>query len=228
MAPRISVIIPVYNGAAYLGAAIESVLGQSRPPTEIIVVDDGSTDGSAAVAARFGNQVRAIFQEHGGIGAARNTGVRAAGGDFLAFLDADDLWMPDKLALQLEVFATNPDVDLVFGAARQFMDPALPQRRGAMAGPAPAYLAGAMLARRDAFLRAGLFSAEWVVGEFVEWYLRAEDLGLKSLMRPECVLLRRIHTSNQGIREFDARIQYVRIVREALNRRRARERDGGS
>ena len=100
MTESISVIITAYNYERYLAAAIESVLTQTRLPDEVIVVDDGSVDGTAAVAQQFGRQVRYDFQPHGGIGAARNRGLQLAGGRFLAFLDADDQWTPNKLDLQ--------------------------------------------------------------------------------------------------------------------------------
>ena len=109
----VSVVIPTFNCAAYIGAAIESALGQTHRPHEILVVDDGSTDGTEAVVATFGTRVRYLRQANGGVAAARNTGLREASGDAIAFLDADDFWEPDKLAVQLAVFAACPDVDLV-------------------------------------------------------------------------------------------------------------------
>jgi glycosyltransferase involved in cell wall biosynthesis len=100
---RISVVIPVYNGAAYLGATLQSVMDQSEPPCEVIVVDDGSTDDTAAIARSFG--VTLISQENRGIAAARNAGTRAATGEYIAYLDGDDLWSPDKLEIQLSGLA---------------------------------------------------------------------------------------------------------------------------
>jgi len=99
--PLISVIIPVYNGERYLAEAIESALAQTWEPVEIIIVDDGSTDGSADVASRFASSVKYDLQPHAGPGAARNRGARLARGDYLAFLDADDLWLKEKLKLQM-------------------------------------------------------------------------------------------------------------------------------
>lgn len=99
---KISVVIPAYNNERRLSRAIDSVLAQSRPAKEIIVVDDGSTDGTSQAAAAYGSQIRYIRQNNAGPSAARNTGIRAAGGDWIAFLDADDEWLPEKLALQTE------------------------------------------------------------------------------------------------------------------------------
>ena len=113
MNPTVSVVIPAYNYARYLSMAIESALAQTHPPLEVIVVDDGSTDETPSVLAAHGDRIRAIRQPNGGAGAARNTGIAAARGDYLAFLDSDDLWRRDKLELQLARFARDPDLGLV-------------------------------------------------------------------------------------------------------------------
>jgi glycosyltransferase involved in cell wall biosynthesis len=106
--PSISVVIPCYNAAHFLRATIESILRQTRPATEVIVVDDGSTDDSARIAASFGPPVRVIRQRNQGESAARNRGIEAATGDWVAFLDADDLWLPTKLARQAGVIRLAP------------------------------------------------------------------------------------------------------------------------
>jgi len=105
----ISVVIPTYNRAALLPEAIESALAQSLGPAEVIVVDDGSRDDSEEVVARFGPAVRYIRQANAGVGAARNTGARAASGEWVAFLDSDDIWEREKLALQLAALSDAPD-----------------------------------------------------------------------------------------------------------------------
>lgn len=110
--PTVSVIIPCYNAQAFVGQAIESALGQTSPPTEVIVVDDGSTDDSHLIANRFGSPVRALRQRNGGPSLARNAGIEASTGQFIAFLDADDYWMPSKLETQLPYFQ-DPEVGLV-------------------------------------------------------------------------------------------------------------------
>ncbi len=113
----ISAIIPSYNSAEMLTDAIASVLAQTRPPDEIIVVDDGSEDGTAEVCARLGTDIHYIHQDNAGASAARNTGIEAAGGDWLAFLDADDLWDPKKLELQITALEENPEADFAVTAA---------------------------------------------------------------------------------------------------------------
>ena len=112
-APRVSVIIPAYNSGPLVEEAIGSALAQTRPPAEVVVIDDGSTDDTAERLARFGPPVRVIRQANGGVSAARNRGLAAATGAFVAFLDADDVWHPDKLRRQLEAFAKRPELGLL-------------------------------------------------------------------------------------------------------------------
>jgi glycosyltransferase involved in cell wall biosynthesis len=107
---RISVVIAAYNIGEFIGRAIESVLAQTRGPDEIIVVDDGSTDETAAQIKKFGAKVKYIYQDNAGPGAARNTGIKAAGGEWVAFLDGDDEWLPDNLKLQTDLLNRNPDI----------------------------------------------------------------------------------------------------------------------
>jgi glycosyltransferase involved in cell wall biosynthesis len=224
--PEVSVVIPVYNGEQYLREAIESVLGQDYRPIQLIVVDDGSTDRSADIARSFGSDVHYRFQPNRGIGAARNTGTELARGSFLAFLDADDVWMPGKLTRQMAAFAADPALDMVFGLVRQFSsrDRQEPGTEQPPENLFQGYLAGAMLIKHDSFLRAGLFDTKWVLGEFIDWYLRVIEQGLKSVVLQDVVLARRIHDDNVGVRERHHRHDYLRVVRAALERRRATER----
>jgi glycosyltransferase involved in cell wall biosynthesis len=220
--PVVSVVIPVHNGERFLGEAVESVLAQEGAPLEVLVVDDGSTDGSAHVAARFGSPVRCLSQAHAGIASARNTGIRAARGDLLAFLDADDLWTPGRLRLQIDRLAADPALDCVFGLVEHFRDPGASLRFEVWAPErAPGLLPGAMLIRRAAFLRVGPFDETWRLGEFVEWQLRAEERGLRREILPVVVLRRRIHDANTTARLAVDRGEYLRVLRTVLRRRAA-------
>jgi glycosyltransferase involved in cell wall biosynthesis len=221
----VSTVIPVYNGERYLDEAIESVLAQTHRPLEIIVVDDGSTDGSADVAKSFADsQVRYCYQPNSGQGAARNQGVNLASGSFFAFLDADDVWLTDKLALQMAAFENNPELDMVFGYISQFYSPELgahlKEKMGREEEIMPGYFAGTMLIKRESFFRVGPFATNWRVGEFVDWYSKAVEKGLESFILPEMVTRRRIHSANMGIRERRSQTDYVRILKAALDRRR--------
>lgn len=217
--PLVSVVIPVYNGARYLADAIRSVLAQDHRPIQVVVVDDGSTDDSADVAAAFAPDVECHRQPNQGAAAARNLGVTLAHGALLTFLDADDVWMPGKLRRQVDAMASHPHLDLVLGHVRQVIVGAT--KGGAVQAPAqPGYVPGALLMRREAFDRVGPFDTRWRVGEFIDWHARAVELGLQEMTLPEVVLERRIHDSNLGRREPENRVDYVRVVKAALDRRR--------
>jgi glycosyltransferase involved in cell wall biosynthesis len=222
--PLVSVIIPVYNCEAYLAEAIGSVLAQTYRPLEIIVVDDGSTDGTADVAHRFQNTVEYHRQTHRGSSAARNAGVELAQGDYVAFLDADDLWLEDKLVLQIASFHESPLLDLVFGHVEHFHSPDLDadvaERMYCPSDAMPGYLAGAMLARRDALQRVGPFDQSLRVGEFVDWYSRAMDAGLVSLMLPATLMQRRIHGGHLATGRRRLQTDYLRVVKAAIDRQR--------
>ena len=224
--PLVSVIIPVYNYERYLGEAIESVLNQTYQHLEVIVVDDGSTDQSGEVARSFaGRGVRYWPQVHAGIGPARNRGVELAQGEFLAFLDSDDRWPLEKLERQLRAFETDPALEMVFGQALQLQngpewEAAVSNYQVAVAGMVPGMVPGTMLIKRDAFLRVGEFQGGWKVGEFIDWYARAVELQIRSLVLPELLLWRRIHDSNQGVRERQSVSDYARVLKAKLDRKR--------
>ena len=118
-ATTISVVIPAYNAERTLAAALDSVIAQTRHADEVIVVDDGSTDATAAIAGAYGPPVRCLSLANGGVARARNAGIAAAGGDLVAFLDADDVWLPEKLARQSELMETRAEVGLCFTAVQR-------------------------------------------------------------------------------------------------------------
>ena len=222
---RISVIIPCHDGERYVAEAIRSVLGQGCEGLEIIVVDDGSTDRSAAVVRAFGGPVRCVGQPHRGAATARNRGMEVATGGVVGFLDADDLWPEGVLPRWLAVLERDPSVGMVIGHMEQFVSPELPPaaRLEFRFSPAPvlARMSGAVLVRRSELDRVGGFSPQLASGEFMDWYLRAEELGVRSVTVADVVLRRRLHRSNHGIVRRDARQDYVRVVKAALDRRRA-------
>ena len=214
-APLVSVIIPVFNGADFLADAIQSVLAQTYRPMEIIVVDDGSTDASPEVARRFSAAIRYHAQPNRGTAAARNEGLRFAQGSHFAFLDQDDVWLPDKLADQMNALAESPWLDAVFGMVRQFRADEREE-----SPPLAGYLPSAMLIRRDAFQRVGPFGTGWIIGEWADWYARAGEVGLRMALLPRVVARRRLHAANKGL-DRPARREYVRLLKASLDRRRA-------
>ena len=225
--PLISVIIPVYNCDRYLSEAIDSVLAQTYPPSEIIVLDDGSTDDSGAVAQHYRTSVRYEYQTHGGVGSARNRGAELAQGNFLAFLDADDLWAEDKLHDQIAAFSREPDLEAIFGMMQQFHSPDLTQlEKDQIVCPAQlmeGYHASAMLLKRETFFRVGLFETHLQVGEFVSWYARATDLKVQTKLLDQLVAWRRLHRSNTSLLRSHAKKDFARLLKASLDRRRASE-----
>ncbi len=111
---RISVVVPAYNAARSVGATLDSLLGQTAAAVDIVVVDDGSSDGTRAALEPYRDRVRLVFQENSGVSAARNRGVAEAAGDWVGFCDADDLWHPDKLSIVSSVLTAKPDTALLF------------------------------------------------------------------------------------------------------------------
>jgi glycosyltransferase involved in cell wall biosynthesis len=223
----VSVIIPAYNAAKYLDEAIDSVAGQTHDRVEIVVVDDASTDDTAAVAGRYGSALRLVTQDHLGHAAARNHGVRVSTGRYIAFLDADDLWEPDKLASQLAAFAADPGLDIVFGHVVQFWSPEIPVPTSAEAlpdvgAPIRGEHPGAMLLTREVFDEIGPFVEDHETGNFIDWYARALDSHRRMLMLDSVVMRRRLHQTNMG-REGDGPKGYAAMLRRVIDRRRAGE-----
>lgn len=222
MPELVSVIIPAFNAAAYLAKAIASVNAQEYAPLEIIVVDDGSTDTTPQIAPTLPN-VRLLRQPHAGPAAARNTGIQAAQGTLLAFLDADDLWAKDKLATQLQVFHDHPEIHLVAGHVEEFSSDLTPEAHPT----APrnhanrAYTVGALLLRREDFLQVGGFDPELRFGEFMDWLSRAKALGLCEKVLDQVVLYRRIHACNTTRLAQDHQRHYLATIRRHLERQRA-------
>lgn len=226
--PAVGVVIPVYNCERYLAQAIESVIAQGKDLTQIVVVDDGSTDGSARVAKDFGEPVHYIFQEHAGVAAARNRGIEAIDSPFLAFLDADDLWTAGRLERMLAEFSRDPQLEMIFGRTEEFICPLLGEDESkklrCMASPMSGYLAGAMLARRASFLRAGLFDTTLRIGEFIAWFIQAQKSALRFSSIDDLVLRRRLHAANLMRQSREAYGDYLRIIKDKMAFER--ERDG--
>ena len=202
MRPRlISCIIPVFNGEPYLGEALKSVLEQTYQPVEIVVVDDGSTDGTAEVVERYSAQVSYLRQSNQGSATAKNLGLSATQGEFIAFLDADDLWHPEKLARQMARLRERPDIDLCFTRFQHFWMPELAEEAKRYQGhplsqPLSAYLVSSLLVRRTVFETFGQFDNGLRGNENMIWYLRAAERGAFIEVVPDVLTYRRLHGKN--------------------------------
>lgn len=226
----ISCIVPVFNGERFLREAIDSILAQTYRPLEIIAVDDGSTDATPAILTSYGEPVYYVGQSNAGPAAARNTGLRAATGDFIGFLDSDDLWNPAKLERQMARFEARPELDISVTHAQNFWMPELnaeqehfrEHRRGQAL---PGYSTVTLLARRGLFDTIGGFDTALKHGDDTDWFLRAEERGAQIELLPEVLVYRRLHANNRS-REWAARsrAEYLMLIKKLVERRRARER----
>lgn len=223
--PVVSCIIPIFNGERYLGETLDSVFAQTHRPIEVIVADDGSTDRSAEIARTYRQPVVCVRQANAGHGAARNLGMAIATGDLIAFVDADDLWHPEKLARQIERLAMRPDLGVVFTHVANFWSPdadsALRPANETMQ-PLPGYTSVTMLARREVFAGVGLFDVVLQHGNDRDWFCRAAEHGVLMEMMPDVLVRRRLHASNRSVAlGGEMRAEYLRILKASLDRRRA-------
>jgi glycosyltransferase involved in cell wall biosynthesis len=221
--PLVSVVIPVYNGAAFLADALASVRAQTYPRYEIIVIDDGSRDDSGRVT-RACPGVRYVFQSNQGIAAARNRGLSLACGEVIAFLDQDDYWAPRKIELQLRYLQANPDVAIVLAHERLLCVNGY-QWPGAAAHPAIqddhiSVVPGVWLVWRHVFDRAGTFDTGFGIADDFDWFMRVRDAGFQFGVVPETLLFKRLHGNNTSMQFRAATREILRVFRSSIHRRR--------
>tara|TARA_R110000823_G_scaffold130015_12_gene257902 strand:+ start:12656 stop:13324 length:669 start_codon:yes stop_codon:yes gene_type:complete len=217
MTPLVSVIVPVHNGASFIGAALASARAQSVNGLELIVVDDGSTDASADIAGEPEYGARLIRQENRGPAAARNRGVATAQGRYLAFLDADDLWPEGRLAWQLNCFAERPEVEMVQGVLQAIQ--AGSDGFAAVGEPHHAHSLSTALVLRSAFERVGPLDETLRYCEDVDWFFSASSCGLNIYRSDQLALLYRRHADNATNRHDLVRRYTLQVV--ARHRRRS-------
>ena len=222
--PLVSVIIPVYNGGRYLRAALESVFAQTYRPFEVIVVDDGSVDDSGDIAQSLPG-VRYMRQANQGVAAARNHGIESARGEFLAFLDQDDLWTPEKLKLQIEYLLSNPDLGYTLTHQQFFLEPGatLPAwfRKELLSTVHTGWVLGTLVVRRRTFEQVGNFATGYAAANDSDWFFRAKAAGIPMAVVPELLLLKRIHDSNESGRAKEILSELLKVVKSSLDRQRS-------
>ena len=221
--PLISCIVPVYNGERFLAEALDSILGQTYRPLEVIVVDDGSTDATAEIAAGYAPQVTCLRQDNCGAASAKNRGISASRGQLIAFLDADDLWLPGKLERQEARLRERPGFCLWFSQFQNFWMPELAgeaqqHSTGPLAQPLSAWSIGTLLASRDTVERVGPFPEGHRGNENMLWFLRAAEAGAAIDVLPEVLMRRRFHHGNDTRRgtahELELFLPIVRAWRD--------------
>lgn len=229
MTSAYSVVIPAYNAAETIRQAIESILGQTVAAQEIIVVDDGSTDATASVVAGMAGPITLIRQENGGPGAATTTGFRRVATPYFATLDADDLWLPEKVARQIAALEEDSGLAGVFSLGRQFSDGQTPKPEGDGA-VTRLWTRTTLLFRTDSAREVGDFTDfPGLLGEVVDWLARSRDLGHRHLMLDEVLALRRIRPGSHSSNRDSARNRgYLFAVRKAMERRKRMAPESGT
>ncbi|MBM4264258.1 MAG: glycosyltransferase family 2 protein [Deltaproteobacteria bacterium] len=227
--PLVSCIVPVFNGERYLEEALDSILAQNYRPIEIIVVNDGSTDGTARILAGMQGAIRTLQLDNRGPSATRNLGWQAAAGEFVAFLDQDDLWHADKLARQMARFDARPNLDLCIAHAQPFWVDELREEAARLrdhprAKAVPGYTTGALLAKKKVFERYGGFDDSLWFGDATEWFLRLADRGAIMELMPDVLLYHRMHPANHTRRRTNAsKEEFLQIIKTMLDRKRLRD-----
>jgi glycosyltransferase involved in cell wall biosynthesis len=223
---KISVIITAYNSTDHLIDCLNSVFNQTFQPFEIIVIDDGSTNNTKELVLNYGDErIKYYYQEHQGISVARNAGILNSSGNYIAYMDHDDLWPENKLKLQIERLIFDKSVNAVFGLVSQFYSPEVdieyrnkyicPQE------PSSARHLGTLLIKKDDFYRVGVMDESVKIGEGLDWISRFDKIKLSYAIIPEILLFRRMHYNNYGIRFKNNRSDYgkvfAKIIREKKN-----------
>jgi glycosyltransferase involved in cell wall biosynthesis len=224
--PLVSVVIPVHNGQRFLGQALDSAFAQGWEPLEVIVIDDGSTDATADIARA--HPVTYLRQDHAGVSAARNAGVAAARGEFVAFLDADDVWHQGSLERRVSHLVENPGVGFVLAHMEIFLEPGTPEPHwwapGWNSKPQHGQLQ-TFVGRREAMAAVGPFDLSFDIGEDVEWLARAKDLGVRGELLPDVCTRYRVHELSTTYGRKTAAPSVARALAMSLARRRAAARN---
>ena len=224
MSFSVSVVIPVYNAESYVIECIESVLQQTHWPHEVIVINDGSTDRSLEKLTPYASNplIQLHTRENRGVAYTLNEAIALASGDLIAFLDADDTWLPDKLHKQVGHLESHPTLDACFGYVSQFISPDLPSDIQAGIScppePQPGWLKQTMLIRKSAFMKTGLFNTSYHTGDFIDWFIRAKESDLQYIMLPDTVTRRRLHRSGLAS-QMKYQKEFAHILKAALDRR---------
>lgn len=221
-----TVVIPAFDAAKTLPAAIQSLRGQTCPPQAIIVVDDGSADATIAAARAAGPDIQVMAQANAGPGAATNRGVAAVRTPLVAFLDSDDLWLPGKAARQIDHLRADGTLDGVTCSARQFLD----GREDTESGKVQEMWGRTGLMMRTTRVRdvGPVIDPPGRRGDLVDWLARARSIGVRIALIPEVLCLRRVRPDSLSFGR-DARDRgYVHVAKAALDRRRALAAKNGS
>jgi glycosyltransferase involved in cell wall biosynthesis len=223
---KISVILVVKNGETYLAQAIESILTQTITPLEILLIDGNSQDSTPQIASRY-SQVTRLMQTGYGLANARNQGISMASGEWVAFLDCDDLWSANKLALQADFHLANPLCNFSVGWVKFFLEACTTLRSGFRAATFKkgiiGYTPGTLLARRCVFNRVGYFDESLAIACDADWFARLKDRDEKIGVLDQVLLDKRIHSNNLSGRVLQNRRELMIVLKRSLERKHQQE-----
>jgi glycosyltransferase involved in cell wall biosynthesis len=221
--PLVTAIVPVYQGERYLAEALDSVFSQGYDPLEVLVVDDGSTDRSAEIARSY--PVRYVRKAHGGIASTRNAGIEEASGGIVAFLDADDVWLPGGLEKRVAHLVAHPEVGYVLSRMELFIEPGheRPEWIAEQFVGKPLHgLLQTFVGRRGVFDQVGRFDTHFAVSEDMDWFSRAKDAGVASHMLDDVCARYRLHGESTTQRERGSVMPtLLRAMKASIDRSRA-------
>jgi glycosyltransferase involved in cell wall biosynthesis len=225
-AVSVSCVIPTLNPGRRLRRALDSIATQTRPPDEIIVVDDTPDDSVAQVAASYALPIRVVRGKGCGPAAARNVGIRDAKGEFISFLDHDDVWLPEKISRQLAAFKSQSNLDVSITLARVDWEDGMEVAKAAFIKTGrrqvvPAYATPGMLAPASVFERVGLLCEDYKFADAIDWFARVQESRLNVGLVEEVLLLHYMHESNHNQRDTTASFgEYPLLFKRMLDRRR--------
>jgi glycosyltransferase involved in cell wall biosynthesis len=218
---KVSVIIPVYNGSKYLATTLETVLGQTYPLHEIIVIDDGSTDSSPAILSGYGERLRLTRQSNRGVAEARNAGLRQATGDLIAFIDQDDLWPADRTRILVEALQANPTALVAAGQVEVLYERARPPSPFENFGTGiREFYVGSLMIKKEVFDILGPLHTGIGYADDVDFMMRRREAKIATVYVDQVTLRYRMHEENTS-GDRDLTIQHLMAaLRESLHRRR--------
>ncbi len=223
MRPTVSVVLIVRNGERHVVRALQSVIGGTVAPDEILVVDGGSTDRTVALASRLPG-VRILPQESTGLTRAYNEGIAAARGALIGFISHDDEWLPGKLERQLTVMTADPSLKYTVTHIVHHLDPGTSVPPGFRAEllnrPVPGFVMEALVARRELFAEVGGLDPTFDVSSDTDWFARVRDAGIPCAVLPESLVNKRVHTANSSLLEPQITALLLRAMRHSLHRKR--------
>lgn len=226
MATLVSIIIPLYNGARFIGEALHSVLAQSFMAYEVLIIDDGSTDDSRAIVQQMMHnepRLRYIYQPNRGVSTARNQGILASQGSLIAFLDQDDRWTDNALACQVAYHEQHPAVGYTLAQQICFLEPGCspPQwfQRQTFDQPHVGYLPGTLVVKRAIFEQIGLFDPAITISSDADWFARTSDAQIPMHTLPQVLLERRIHNANQSQQSKQIHRELFHLLHASIRRK---------